>query len=331
MVSASYINRNGLPVFPQPVDCRGMNMHVFGLMLESTVPLQQFCDDQFNTPMQQPGRFKLLAPLVTLTFTRIAAVSSASPGFSDLGTLSENEATLWVPVVDTDRSSDGPPLMVAVPYMFVDNVLALAAGREIFGFPKDPAAVIIPDNPATDVFAVDADTVATFGNGVHLQPMRIIEVAPAAVPGAPGATPPMDGRAVFEEMVKIVEGLVRNLGDPWVDLHLAMQMLAEIGRPELETLLLKQMRDLADGLKACYQAVVRSPLQISSVPSFNVLGAHVVTLTSTDSHPLISSLGLGSASLRQISLPVLFAFNLQFDAVLPNGFVLWNAAGVSPS
>lgn len=302
-----------------------MNMHVFGLKVDTTVPLQQLCDDQFNTPMQQPGRFKVLAPLVTLTFTRIAAVTSADPGFNDMGTLSEKEATLWVPVLDTNRLSDQPPLMVAVPYMFVDNVLALAAGREIFGFPKDPALVTIPDNPAADVFAVDADTVVAFGDGVELQPMRIIEVAPASPPGTAAGTPAMDGREWFDEIIKIVGGLVKELGDPWIDLHLAVQALAERGQPELETLLLKQMRDITDGLKACYQAVVRSPLQIASVPIFTALGAHVITLTSTASHPLIDSLGLDSAALPQISRPALFAFNLQFDAVLPNGFVLWHS------
>jgi len=302
-------------------------MSVFGLPVTTTAPLQQFCDDQFNTPMQQPGRFKVLAPLVTLTFARIAGVSSGVPGFTDKGTLSENEATFWVPVIDTAPAAAGPALLVAVPYMLVDNVLALAAGREIFGFPKDPAVVTIPANPETDVFAVDAETVPAFGNGAPLAPVRLIEIAPAAAPGVAGSTTVVDARTALTEVVAIIESLARNLAHPSLDLRLVVQMLSELRHPGLVTILLKQMRDITDGLKACYQAVVLSSLQVSKFSSFNRLGAHVITLKSTDSHPLIASLGFGAAELPEVSVPALFAFSLQFDSVLPNGQVLWDSAG----
>jgi hypothetical protein len=87
----------------------------------------------------------------------------------------------------------------------------------------------------------------------------------------------------------------------------------------LQSILLKQMRDVVDGLRACYQAVVQVPLVVTAFESLRVLDAHEVTITSTDSHPLATSLGL-AASQRS-----LIALALRFDAQVPNGQILWQA------
>lgn len=299
-------------------------MYVFGLGVASAAPLQQFCDDQFNAPMQQPGRVKVLAPFIALTFTRIAAVTSSVAAYATKGTLTEHEVAIWLPVVDSRARLDDPAMLMALPYMLVDNVLALAAGREIFGFPKDPAVITIPDDPGLDGFAVDAEAVRTFGAGAHIQPVRIIEVSPA-IPNAQEGAAPKDGASAWTEMVAVIKGLVENLGNPWLDLHLAVQTMADVGRPEIHALLLKQMRDIEDASQACYQGVVRAPLRVTAFTAAHALGAHVVHFKSTDTHPLVQSLGLGALSETEVSLPALFAYQLQFDSVLPDGEVLWDS------
>jgi hypothetical protein len=79
------------------------------------------------------------------------------------------------------------------------------------------------------------------------------------------------------------------------------------------------MRDVVDGLRACYQAVVQVPLVVTAFESLRVLDAHQVTLTSTASHPLATSLGLAA------SQPSLIALTVRFDAQVPNGQILWQA------
>src|SRR5262245_5723338 len=111
-----------------------MNMYAFVLLSHDPLALQTFCDAQINTPMGAPGRFQVMAPIVMLTITHIEAVSSEVPPFADQGALTERESMFWVPVRDTY----GPllqPLAFFIPYTFVDNPLALVAGRELYGFP----------------------------------------------------------------------------------------------------------------------------------------------------------------------------------------------------
>jgi len=61
------------------------------------------------------------------------------------------------------------------------------------------------------------------------------------------------------------------------------------------------------------------PLVVTTFESLRVLDAHEIALTSTDSHPLTTSLGL------QPSQRSLIALALRFDAQVPNGRILWQA------
>ena len=287
-------------------------MRIFVLPSQDVAALQSLVDAQLNAPMQQAGRFRVVAPLVTLSIAQIDSVSSAVAPFSTMGALSENEAAFWIPILDT-QATGAQPLSFMNPYIFVDNPLALTAGRELEGFFKDPAKVTVPIDPsALAVCAVDALTVVTFGPGATVTQARLVQVTP---PSTPGGAIIDDGLAALDT----VRTLVRGLGDIGRDWHEAMALLHTLEQHALQSILLKQMRDVADSLRACYQAVVEVPLVVTTFESLRVLDAHEIALTSTDSHPLTTSLGL------QPSQRSLIALALRFDAQVPNGRILWQA------
>ena len=288
-------------------------MYVFILAASDPTALQTFCDTQLNAPMGAPDRFRVLAPLVMLTITQTDAITSEVPPFSDQGALFEREATFWIPIRDTA----GPllqPLSFFTPYIFVDNPLALVAGRELYGFPKDPADVTMPADPTQPGgFAVNGLTVQTFGPQATVTRATLVSVAAPASPQPGGII--ADAAAAFAAIRTIFEGL----GNLARDLHEALALLSALEHHALQTVLLKQVRDTTNGLLACYQAVVQVPLEVTRFEGFRHLEPHVVTLASTASDPLPASLGL---SAMQTSLA---AFWLRFDSRLPEGEVLWQA------
>ena len=287
-------------------------MRIFVLPSQDVAALQSLVDAQLNAPMDQAGRFRVVAPLVTLSIAQIDSVSSEVAPFSTMGALSEHEAAFWIPILDT-QATGAQPLSFMNPYLFVDNPLALTAGRELEGFFKDPATVTVPSDPsALAVCAVDALTVVTFGPGATVTRARLVEVTP---PSTPGGAIIADGLAALDT----VRTLVRGLGDIGRDWHEAMALLHTLEQHALHSILLKQMRDVADSLRACYQAVVEVPLVVTTFESLRVLDAHEIAITSTDSHPLATSLGL------QPSQRSLIALLMRFDAQVPNGRILWQA------
>jgi hypothetical protein len=288
-----------------------MTMSLFVLPSQDVAALQSLVDVQLNAPMGQDGRFRVVAPVVTLSIAEIDLVASEVAPFSNMGALSEREAAFWIPILDT-QATGVQPLSFMNPYIFVDNPLALTAGRELEGFFKDPAEVTVPTASAPGPFAVDALTVVTFGPGATVTRARLVEVTP---PATPGGSIIADGLTALNAVRTLVRGL-GNIGRDW---HEAMAMLHTLEQHALQSILLKQMRDVVDGLRACYQAVVQVPLVVTAFESLRVLDAHEVTITSTDSHPLATSLGLA------VSQRSLIALALRFDAQVPNGQILWQA------
>jgi hypothetical protein len=290
-----------------------MSMYAFVLQASNPAALQASCDAQLNVPMGQPGRFKVLAPFVILSVTSMDAVSSTLPPFAEQGSLAEREAMFWIAITDT-KAPELQPLSFHIPYTFLDNPLALAAGREIYGFPKDPADIVMPPDASTSSnFVVNALTIAAFSSTATVTRAPLVQVTPPSAPNPGGII--TDGKEAFEALKKAVD----DLGDIGHDLHEAMEMLVSLEHHYMQTILLKQMRDITNGLLACYQAVIQAPMEVTRFEALRLLDPHTVTLQSTASHPLPESLGLAPTQTS------LFSFWLQFDSCLPDGEVLWQA------
>lgn len=82
---------------------------------------------------------KPLGSTVLLVLTDVAEAGCADPS---LGTFSYREATFFVPVWGTRNGV--PFAALHVPFIYPNEGLAVAAGREVYGLPKKPAFVEMP-------------------------------------------------------------------------------------------------------------------------------------------------------------------------------------------
>lgn len=81
-----------------------------------------------------------LGSSVLLVLTDVAEARSKDPQH---GFFSYREATFFVPVTGTRNGT--PFVGMHVPFIYPNEGLAVAAGREIFGLPKKPASIEMPD------------------------------------------------------------------------------------------------------------------------------------------------------------------------------------------
>ena len=84
-------------------------------------------------------------------------VAQATAGDPSLGWFAYKEATIFVPV--WGRRGGVPFVAMHVPFIYPDDGLAIAAGREIYGLPKKPASIAMPS--AADLFAGVAPVTTT--------------------------------------------------------------------------------------------------------------------------------------------------------------------------
>ena len=94
----------------------------------------------FKAPSGGAVRYRVprLAPIV-LSFGTIAGLRSLHPDHAGHGTADEPEAAIWVPVIAQRWEEGGyrdEHLGVFMPYIWVDDPVAFASGREVFGFAK---------------------------------------------------------------------------------------------------------------------------------------------------------------------------------------------------
>ena len=145
--------------------------------------VQELCDRVLKQPTGGALRYRVpRLPPVILTFGVIAGLRSLHPDHAGRGSASEPEAAIWVPAV-AQRLEDGhyvdDHLTIFMPYIWVDDPIAFASGREVYGFAKtqggcasSPTRVGIPgdggppDPPAE--LALDVYGAAEYGPGSEL-------------------------------------------------------------------------------------------------------------------------------------------------------------------
>ena len=139
-------------------------------------------------------------------------------------------------------------VLLAVPYIFVDNPMSYLGGREAYGYAKTMGRFSPGDGLGGQVKleAFGGD----FGRdeGAGWQPFL------GDRRGRRGAEAESDGA------VEGPEALVRQLTAGAVDLGLAADLMTDmfLGR-QVGQVFLKQFRDAADGTRSCYQSVVGGP------------------------------------------------------------------------
>jgi Acetoacetate decarboxylase (ADC) len=338
---------NSLPRLPTFVEhggeiaCRhpadALQSRLYGFVLKADPDLlAAYCDRLFNRPTLGDEDWAPMGSELLLNFVDIPTMGSTDPLDRQLGVCHEREAAIWFPVIDRRRNR----FAWAIPYMFVDSPLALAGGREVYGFPKQMGTLQIPvgrkapselsintvtlEKHAPDSEAKDCRviTVKRFGKAKDLDmtpddPARTLrELITAAGPGSVAAV--RKGRTFrwLERLLSVGSGLLSDIS---ADLLFFSHLVEE----DVPMVLLKQFRDAHEPGAACYQAVIWVDMVVSEFRGGGLLPVdYRVEVEDLDGEPIMRELGVPESCRPRL------AFWLDFDFVVQLGQILWEAARV---
>lgn len=237
-------------------------------------------------------------------------------GVQEIGYVADHEVALWVPLVE--KRGDQLRFVVWMPYIWVDTDIAMATGREIWGYPKTIGAYNPPDAKGGP-HVLSTRIFRTFDPQQEGEVAELIRVDPASAPSDSEWTS-------FEQAARglgeaLGEGGTKkhfSLGD---DLRLVVDLVEIALTRKIPVVNLKQFRDATDGTKACYQAIIDSNLELTGFHGGGLLsGDHHITITPCASHRLIEDLGLPGPSFD-----ALFGAWVTMDFLANPGAPVWSA------
>lgn len=296
--------------------------HFHGYVLEGVKSrISALCKRMLNTPAGGTVEYRPLSSRVIVLTGKFGHVASQASNFQQVGYVEETQISFWVPLVAGQRV--GPlfvpeRLCMAVPYILVDNPMSYLGGREDFGYPK-AMGTFQPADGLGDVVQVQGYG-GNYGSGnlAAWHPLLYLarNTAAAASPAAQAGGGPQGGWDASADLVSQLLGLSSATAIPGVsaDATLGGNLLAALlGEPR--QVFLKQFRDAAIEGAACYQAVVESPIRITSLSLNPTADEWRVTVHPLDSHPIGSDLGVASQTTRM-------TFELDMEMVVGAGVVV---------
>lgn len=318
-MTPAYVEYGALATVPAPLECRGATLHGFFLEADRD-KLAALLDKVFREPSGGQLEYHPLGRHVMLTFGVIDRITVQPPPFNQMGAATEPQVVIWIPAARVRHSAFGPEatsFAMFVPYIWIDNPISLAAGRELFGFPKSFGWPGLPKPGEPEVFTLDAFGV-DFGH--DQQPSRRRLLTLKRVGEASGAA-----SAGFDSLRELGRHFGAHLFDRhdgrWLlpSLRFVESLVGDLLSEELPEVFLKQFRDIADGQKAALQQIVETKMKVQRLRGMPLPHEYELTVAHVDSEPLQNELGIAS---QRTSL----AYRVEMDFVIPNGTVLWQAS-----
>ena len=231
------------------------------------------------------------------------------------------ENGIWIPVLA--RSPSGAfadHIAYFVPYIFISGCGGMITGREVWGFRKSLGTLTMPLSPdAPAYFATVTDVIDPLTNHQSARPETVIEIQGDGKLG--GLT------AALKDATEI-GALFLNLfgagaGDlPVGRLGITIDFVKMMRSHEIPIVNLKQFRDVADGTRACYQAITEATMRTEQVYEGGLLPQTFrVSLPRYASHRIADDLGITGVT----DIPVRAAFWTRMDFVANAGTEVWRA------
>jgi hypothetical protein len=315
-----YIHGPSLQAFPPPTLCKDVNQYIFFLK-GSQSKLQALCDKYLNEPSGGAVDYRPRLPFVILTFQSVGRLSSAAPGFEDWGYTSEREATFWIAASDYKKHKPDElckRVELFIPYIYSDNPWAVAGGRELYGFPKQAATVLIP-GAGQGAFEIHTLAYRTFSPDTQAQQARVLTLE-----RADGEPLEAEERSLGEELLGRLGVLKDELGQLLdFQFELGAEILEFLFRPQLPMVFLKQFRDVGTTTDACYQALVGAEADQVDLKSLRLLMRRFrLKVETLASQPLAQELGLELDPRGQLSVPG--GLQVRYDFRLNEGHLIWS-------
>jgi uncharacterized protein with NAD-binding domain and iron-sulfur cluster len=296
-----------------PFVARGTKMMVFPVTAKRA-SLQALCDRQLH--LGGPTRYRPLLPLALFYAQDNATIEASEPHAS----VRELDFGFLVPLLATEP--DGTARIVTfTPYLWVDTELACRAGREIYGYPKGEAKLVLPTD-REGAYSVDG----WVADAARFEMRRLVEARPTDGKGSlfdlSAGIGPVGALAELAALFATV-----GLGDAvWA---LAKTSFDDLASGIVPMVFLKQFRDLAEPQRACYQAILEADAR--KLGDFRHGGrlhrSYVLEVADAPGYPLASQLGLegertaGGSVLAPVRCPIW----LEFDFLLGDGREVWRA------
>ncbi len=316
----AYVEYGARMTVPPPFVTREGRLH--GLALEGDRErIDALCERMFNVPAAGAVEYRPLSNHVLLLVGSFGHVASLAPGFDALGSVEETQLSLWVPLAAGHRDGEefvADRLCMAVPYIFVDNPMSMAGGREDLGYPKSMAR-FDPSSGFGELVQVQ-----TFGGdfapGNRAAWVPVLELAHASANGGAVAAAEETAQAAWHAAEDLARHLLRHgeSGDSQhaqPDMALFKDLAGDLLHKRARQVFLKQFRDAEAVGGACYRAVVEAPIQVTSANWRPSPHEWQVTVHPIASHPIAGDLGLSTQTTR-------LAFELELDMVVDPGVVV---------
>lgn len=314
----TYIRRGGMDVLPAPWRCDDVQVDAFYLEADLDA-LQALCTRCLKDPSHGFLDFRPATAFVALTFQRLTGLRSLAKGCTDAGAHNYCEAAIWIFVQRYDAA--GKPAGAAVlmiPYIFAEDGLAVATGREAYGYPKEHATVSMPLRSApADNYSVRALAVPHYGPSAQALPdteiLRCTLIDASARDGQAHAL-----REIGEDLLRAA--LDGRIGETPLAL-VEEAVIAMLGQ-RIDLVFLREFRALAGGGGSNLQAVTSASQSPFELKSLRVLpGVYELTLPPLDSHPIAADLGLKVRDGNKVD--VLLGAEFDFSFTLTPARTLW--------
>jgi len=318
----AYVTRSGEACHQQPYACRDTQLYGFFVKGDAAAMQRRLVDPCLNQPSGGQTDYRVVSDYVLVSYAFAARGSSTLPPDSLIGWVPENSWTVWVPTVAIKKEFGvevAQRLAFFPAYICVDNSWSLAAGREVYGFPKGYGPVDIPAaNQPPLRFAAATMALKRYApdeEGVIAPLMEIARTAEGTKDGAIWSD--------IETAFKMIADFWTARSGPVIlpGLNLAVDVFNLLRREEVPSVFLKQFRDAADGTRACYQAIIEAPSRVTKLHGGGLLpGTFVARAAEFASHPVRSDLGLVGSEVAAE-----FPFWVNFDFDIELGVEVWKA------
>ncbi|MGH2847914.1 MAG: NAD(P)-binding protein [Thermoleophilaceae bacterium] len=316
----AYVEFGGRATAPTPFSCMGGNLRA--LVLEGDPErMDALVERMFNAPAGGALDYRALGSRVLLMVGSFERVTSLTAPYDRWGAVRETQASFFVPVVAGRDLGDvflAERVLMAVPYILVDNPMSYLGGRETYGYAKTMGRF----TPASGlgervlVHAFGGD----FGRDRGADWHEFVEVAAGPARGGAGREAEVSGPiGLLRKVVGDLPAREREEEIVLAGVRLPASLLADVAGRRVGQVFLKQFRDAADGTRACYQSVVEAPVRVRRVRARPSAREWAVRIHPLDSHPIDQELGLADQR-------ALLAFDVEIDFDVEDGIEVGRVA-----
>ena len=307
-----FVEYNGMQSFPGPYYFRDVQANAFFLPGDFD-KMSALCETMFGKPSAGEAAYVPLSDMLMFSFIDITDAGSVQA--PKVGGENEKELAIWMLLGRTDGPGSDKIVSLAGfnPYLIVNNPLAVNDGRTIYGYRKQYGLITMPDEEGNEKFIAKAFGAKTLEEDWRYRP--VVTLTPKGPARGPGRVW-TDITGLAEVIRDGVEGMNFNIHPSW---SLAKELAHDMWTETLPQVFLKQFRDIADPMKAAYQAITEAPVEFSNVKGITIDRAYEMRIEDLYNTAIAETLGI--APVSQID----FGISFTMDFTLETGREIWRA------